>query len=220
MGYRDAYVLYSLIEEDRAVGDKPSGMRHFQTFLDQFPESPWLHVLYGNAQFAKDRDAEAGKEYEEALRLNPALPGVNFRLGYLAFRNNEFVGAEAFFRRELQVSPRHSDASLYLAETLRQLGRQDEAIPYYRAAIALDSRTELAYRALAAALTDKGDLEGAADVLQKAEKEFPSDASFPAQLARIFTRLRRDEEARTQQARFKALREQQRLREKTVEAPR
>jgi len=220
MGYRDAYVLYSLIEEDRAAGDKPSGMRHFQLFLERFSESPWLHVLYGNAHVLKNEDEEAGKEYEEALRLNPRLPGVNFRLGYIAFRNNEHTRAEGYFRQELQLSPRSSDASLFLAETLRQLGRQEEAIPYYRKAIALDPRTELAYRALVAALTGKGDLAGAAEVLQQAEEVFPSDASFPAQLARVLTKLHRDEEARLQQARFKTLMEQQRLREKKVEAPR
>lgn len=217
MGYHDPYVLYSLIEEDQALGDKTTGLRHFQLFLNEFPESPWLHVLYGNAHFQKDRDEEARTEYEEALRGNAKLPGVNFRLGYIAFRKGEAARAEPYFRRELELNDKYSDASLFLGETLRQLGREEESLPYYRRAIALDARSELAYRALVAALTGKGDLTGAAEVLALAEKEFPADPSFPAQLARVLTRLHREEEALHAQARFKTLMQAQRAREKTVE---
>ncbi len=217
MGYRDAYVLYSLIEEDRALGDKPAGMRHFQLLTNQFPDSPWLHVLYADAYMAKDQQSDARKEYEEALRLSPILPTVAFRVGYIHFSNGDYDKAEAYFRRELRVNPSYSDANLFLGETLRQLGRVEAAIPYYRTAVALDSKLELAYRALASALTDEGDLSGALEVLANAGTRFPEDPSFPAQLARIFTRLHRDEEALRQQARFKTLMEQQRRREKGVE---
>lgn len=217
MGYHDPYVLYSLIEEDQSLGDKTVGLRHFQLFLNEFPESPWLHVLYGNAHFLKDRDDEARKEYEEALRGNANLPGVNFRLGYIAFRKGEAARAEPYFRRELELNDKYSDTSLFLGETLRQLGREEEALPHYRRAIALDTRSELAYRALVAVLTGKGDLAGAAEVLARAEKEFPVDPSFPAQLARVLTKLHREEEALHAQARFKTLMQAQRERERKLE---
>jgi tetratricopeptide (TPR) repeat protein len=216
-GYEDPYVLYSLVEEDQALGDKAAGLAHFQLLMARFPDSPWLHVLYANAHMLKDREEEARKEYEEAIALDPKLPGVNFRLGYIAFRNGGHAQAETYFRRELQLNPTYSDANLFLGETLRQLGRAEECLPYYRKAIETDPKSGLAYRALVTVLTDKGDLEGAAAMLTKAETQFPSDPSFPAQLARILTRLHRDDEARRQQARFRTLMEQQRRLEKPVE---
>jgi tetratricopeptide (TPR) repeat protein len=209
LGLQDPYTLYSLIEEDHALGDKTSGLRHFQSFLEHFSDSPWLHVLYANAYAQKDKDEAARKEYQEALRLNPELPGVNFRLGYLMYVSGEYSAAIDCFRKELAINPSYSDASLFLGQSLRQKDRHEEALPYFRQAIALDPRSELAYRALVSALTDKGDLDAAAEVLGKAEKEFPADASFPAQLARILTKLNRQPEALREQEKFRSLKQSQ-----------
>jgi tetratricopeptide (TPR) repeat protein len=220
LGLRDPYALYSLIEEDHAVGDKAAGLHHFRLFLTDFPDSPWLHVLYANAYVQKDNDAEARKEYEEALRLKPDLPAVNFRLGFLLFKDGEYIPAAECFRRELALNPSYSDANLFLGQTLRNLGRGEEAIVHLRKAIALDTRSELAYKALVAALGEKGDLNGAVEILRKAEKEFPADPSFPAQLANVLTRLNREEEALKEQEKFRLLKQSERNREKPVETKR
>jgi tetratricopeptide (TPR) repeat protein len=79
LGFRDPYALYALIEEDHALGDKAAGLRHFQAFATQFPDSPWLHVLYANAYFLKDRGGR--EEGISRSAADPQLPGVNFRLG-------------------------------------------------------------------------------------------------------------------------------------------
>ncbi len=213
LGYQNAAVLYRLVEEDRSLGDKATGLRHFQLLAEQFPESPWLHVLYADAHLAKQQETEARREFDEALRVGVPLPGVAFRAGYLDFRSGRYEQAVALFRRELEWSPSYADASLFLAESLRQLGRGAEAAPYYRKAIALDSGAELAYRALVAELMDEGDLKGAAEVLEKAEQRFPEDASFAAQMARILTKLHRDDEALVHERRYQALREKQRQKE-------
>jgi tetratricopeptide (TPR) repeat protein len=217
LGLRDPYALYSLIEEDHALGDKTAGLPHFQLFLADFPASPWLHVLYANAYVLKNNDSEARKEYQEALRLNPDLPAVNFRLGFLLYKDGDYVSAADYFRKELSFNPAYSDANLFLGQTLRNLGRADEAIVYLRKAIALDSRSELAYKALVAALGEKGDLEGAVEILRTAEKEFPSDPSFPAQLASVLTKLNREEEALQEQEKFRVLKQSESKRERPVE---
>lgn len=205
LGLQDPYALYSLIEEDHALGDKAAGLRHFQLFLTDFPESPWLHVLYANAYVQKHSDAEARKEYEEALRLKPDLPAVNFRLGFLFYNDGEYTPAAECFRKELALNPAYSDANLFLGQTLRNLGREDEAIVHLRNAIALDSRSELAYKALVAAFSEKGDLESALEFLRVGEKEFPADPSFPAQLASVLMKLNREAEALKEQKKFRAL---------------
>ena len=215
LGFRDEYALYALIEEDHALKDKAAGLRHFELFLKEFPDSPWLHVLYANAYMQKDKTMEARKEYQEALRLRPDLPVVNFRLGYLLYQDHEYVSAEECFRRELAVNPSYSDANLFLGQTLRTLGRQDEAIEYFRKAIALDTRSDLAYRALAGILTDQNHLSDAAEILRRAEEQFPSDAGFPAQLAKILGRLNREEEALKEQEKFRLLKQSERSREKS-----
>ena len=217
MGFRDPYALYSLIDEDHALGDASAGVRHFQTMLREFPDSPWLHVLYANAYILKDQDDKARAEYEDALRLKQDLPIVNFRLGYLMYKNGEYARAAEYFRREISLNPSYSDANLFLGQTLRQLDLNQEAVGYLRKALALDSRSELAYRSLAAALTANGDLSGAVEVLLEAEKAFPQDPSIPAQLVKLLTQLNRTNEALREQTTFRLLTESQRNRE--VAAP-
>jgi Tfp pilus assembly protein PilF len=214
---RDPYALYSLIEEDHALGDKAAGLDHFRLFLTHFPDSPWLHVLYANAYVQKGNDAEARREYQEALRLNPDLPAVNFRLGFLFYKEGEYIPAADYFRRELVLNPSYSDANMFLGQTLHHLGRDQEAIVHLRQAIALDGRSELAYKALVAALGEKGDLNRAVDVLRMAEKAFPDDPSFPAQLAGILMKLNREEEALQEQQKFRELKRSERNHAKVPE---
>lgn len=215
-GIREPHALYCLIEEDQALGDKTAGLRHFQLFLQHFPDSPWLHVLYANAYFLKDQAEDSRKEYQEALRLDPRLPGVNFRLGYLLYNSGDYTTAAQHFERELTLNPAYSDASLFLGQALRQLGRDDEAIDRFRQAISLDAGSELAYSALATALTDRSDLAGAAETLAKAELAFPADPRFPALHAKILTRLNRKAEALRAQERYRSLAAAQRSRERQV----
>jgi tetratricopeptide (TPR) repeat protein len=209
--------LYSLIEEDHALGDKAAGLQHFQLFQAELPGSPWLHVLYANAYVQKHDDAEARREYEEALRLKPDLPAVNFRLGFLLYNDGEYAPAAECFRKELALNPAYSDANLFLGQTLRSLGQGDEAIVHLRKAIALDSRSELAYKALVPALSEKGDLESAVEILKLAEKEFPADPSFPAQLASVLTRLNRGQEALKEMEKFRTLKQSDANRGKQLE---
>ena len=217
LGLRDPYALYSLIEEDHEIGDKAAGLQHFRLFLTDFPGSPWLHVLYANAYVQKHKDAEARKEYQAALRLKPDLPAVNFRLGFLLYQDGDYTSAAEYFRKELSLNPAYSDPNLFLGQTLRNLGREQEAIVHLRKAIALDTRSELAYKALVAALGEKGDLGGAVEILRIAEKEFPADPSFPAQLASVLTKLNREEEALREMEKFRVLNQSERNRVRPVE---
>lgn len=205
MGFQTPYTLYALIQEEHALGDKSAGMNHFQLFIDRFPESPWLHVLLGNAYMQKDKNKEAREEYLEALRRDPALPSVNFLVGYLSYQGEQYGIAADYFRKEIGVNPAYADASLFLGESLRQLGRVEDAIAPLRQALVLDPRSALAYKTLGAVLTETGRLEDAAGILEKGEKSFPSDAMFPAQLSRIFARLDRKDDARREAERYRSL---------------
>jgi predicted Zn-dependent protease len=194
-GYHDPFLLYSLIEEDHAAGDKKAGIVHFQLMLQGYSESAWLHMVLGNAAFAVEKDQQARAEYGKALALNPKLPNVNYRLGFLAYQAGEDEPAEKYFREELKIQPEHSDASLFLGETLKRRGKTKEAIPYLRHALAMDPDSSLGYGALATALTETNELPEAVDVLERAEKRFPDEAAFPGQLARVYALLDRKAEA-------------------------
>jgi tetratricopeptide (TPR) repeat protein len=194
-GNEDPYVLYSLIREDKDLGDKAAGLEHFQIMLAHFPNSVWIHILLGDAHFKMAQETEARKEYLIAVHLMPDLFEPNFRLAYIAFEAGEYSSAEQYYRRALAVKPRHTEANTYLGEALRREGRIPEAAEQLRHAIEVDPDAMLAYDSLSKSLSDAGRLQEAADVLGTAENKFPDNSSFPAMRARILNRMGRVEQA-------------------------
>ena len=193
-------VLLQLGRNKEAIAQSSEAIR-----LD--PGSWDAHHELGVALYREGQIDDAVVQYREALRLKSDLPAVNFRLGFLLYEDGDYIPAAECFRQELALNPAYSDANLFLGQTLRNLGREEEAIVHLRKAIALDTRSELAYKALVAALSEKGDLSDAVEVLRIAEKEFPADPSFPAQLARVLTRLNREEEALKEMEKFRGLKQ-------------
>ena len=195
LDHQDPYVLYSLMREDKELGDKAAGVEHFKIMMARFPDSVWIHVLLGDAHFKVSQEAEARQEYLTALKLMPDLFEPNFRLAYLTFEAGEYSSAVQYYRRALAAKPRHTEANLYLGEALRRDHRLPEAIAQLKHAIQLDPNEALAYDSLSKAFADAGRLAEAVDTLRSAEKEFPDNSSFPAMRARILTRMGRTEEA-------------------------
>jgi tetratricopeptide (TPR) repeat protein len=195
-GNEDPYVLYSLMLEDKQLGDKAAGVEHFKIMMARFPDSVWIHILLGDAHFKVSEDAEARQEYLTAVKLSPDLFEPNFRLAYMAFEAGEYRASVEYYRRALAAKPRHTEANLYLGEALRREQKIPEAIAQLRHAIQLDPKAALAYDSLSKTLADAGRLNEAADVLGQAEKEFPNNSSFPAMRARIFNSMGRTEEAK------------------------
>jgi tetratricopeptide (TPR) repeat protein len=195
LGYQDPYVLYSLIEEDHALGDKLAGMQHFQLFLQRFPSSAWMHLLLGDAYSVKGHDDDARREYRQAAKINPDLLEAHYRLGYLAFKAGDDKQAVTEFSKELGLDPNFADAHLFLGETLLRLGRTQAALKHLQKAVELNGSSDLAYHRLAAVLTQTHQLSEAAETLRRGEKKFPNDPMFPAQMATLLRRLGRAEEA-------------------------
>lgn len=195
-GNEDPYVLYSLMQEDRALGDKAAGVEHFKIMMARFPDSVWIHVLLGDAHFKMSEQADARREYMMAVKLMPDLFEANFRLAYMDFQTGDYASAVQYYRRAIAVKPRHAEANVYLGEALRRERKIPEAIEQLRRTIQLDPTAALAYDSLSKALADAGRLPEAVETLRSAEKEFPENSSFPAMRARLLKRMGRTEEAR------------------------
>ena len=195
LGYPDPYVLYVVIEQDLALGDKQGGLQHFQLFDQHFPNSPFLHLLLGDAHLSRNEDAAAEEEYRLALMENPSLPVVHSKLGFLAFTKADYPGAIELFKQEIALAPDFAEPYLYLGLCLRRLENNKEAIPAFERAIALQPKSLNAYRQLASALMQEDQTPHALEVLEAGAKLFPDDQSLQAQLARALTRLGRISDA-------------------------
>jgi tetratricopeptide (TPR) repeat protein len=199
-GRKDPYVLYALIEEDHALGDREAGLKDFTTLERDFPDSAWLHLLLGRACADRHDLPGATREYRAAVAAGPSIPVAHFLLGRLAFDRGAYSEAESDFREEIRLDPTFADPHLYLGETLIRQTKNAEAIEQLKQAIALNPKSSLAYQALATAEDAAGQPDAALATLRKGQQRFPNDAAFPAQLARRLLRQGRAAEADQQGA--------------------
>lgn len=185
LGNDDPYVLYALIEQDRALHDAKEGLQDFQAFSERFPHSAWLHLLLGNAYTSRHDNTGAEAEYRQAVQLDPKLPLAHFQLGRIAFNRSDYSQALQDFETEIGVDPAFGEAYLYAGTSLRRLGKNSQALPYLEKAVARDPNSPLTYRELAVAQMQAKQLRAAVKTLEEAEHRFPGEPAFPAQLARL-----------------------------------
>lgn len=119
---------------------------------------------------------EARAEAAEALRLNP-----HDELAYGALNDllprTDFVDRAAFLTKALQVDPDSAAANDWMAQLLRDVGRNREAEPLYRRALALDPLSPSAAATLIFGLAGTGRVEEAWALAQHAMILFPYGSS-------------------------------------------
>jgi eukaryotic-like serine/threonine-protein kinase len=96
------------------------------------------------------------------------------------------AAALAAFEKAIEAEPRAADLLDEAGFLLAVLGRHDEAIPRFRAALALDARYAPAHFHLGVALWLKRDPDGAIPALQQAVRLQPANAEYRARLAFMF----------------------------------
>jgi superkiller protein 3 len=200
MGYEDPYVLYALIEQDRVLGDREAGLRHFTVFSERFPDSPWLHLLLGNAYASRHDVTNAETEYRQAEQHDPNLPALNYALGRLAFDRADYVTAGENFRKEIELNPGFGQAYFYLGVVLRRRGKTADSLPFFAKAAERDPNFAPTYTELASAQIELEKLQDALHTLLTAKEHFPNDADFPAQLSHLLDGMGRQQEAKEESA--------------------
>ena len=153
------------------------------------------------ADVARPRAAAA---VASALRLDPALSEAHAAAGYImSVWEFDWVGAEAAFRRALELSPSNADAYDLYGRMCRSLGRFDEALELIRRAQELDP---LAHRTdVANALLRAGRYEEAVLEAGRAVEFQPGDARAHATLAWAYLKQGKAEEGLAELERAVAL---------------
>lgn len=103
------------------------------------PESAWGHFANAEVQESLQHYDTAIHEYENALKAEPGMPGVHYRLGrvlLLASQSPESMEkASQAFEQELRVSPGNADAAYELGEIFRRQENYDAARDYFSRAV-------------------------------------------------------------------------------------
>ena len=129
-----------------------------------------VHALHRLALACVHTNAidEASANIGLALEIAPERAELWEHAGLIAALKREYVRAEAYYRRAIDIAGSTTTLNRNLVDSLRQLGWLPEAKAHYRKAIDLDSELHHAIRALARISKELGETNNAAEYWLKA----------------------------------------------------
>jgi Flp pilus assembly protein TadD len=137
---------------------------------------------------------QARQDLEEALKLNPRLPGLYTQVGTARDKTGDVKDAEAAFREALKSNPDDFEANLYLGAILYKRRDIDEARGYLDRALRLKPADSMARYEAAMLKSTSGDYETAARELELLVKDDPDWLEPHVELATLYYRLHRPED--------------------------
>jgi tetratricopeptide (TPR) repeat protein len=175
------------------------------------PESWRVHRVLGQALAEADRHLDSITEYELAIKLAPAQPGLHEELGSEYRNANKIPEAEQAFQTELEIDPYNALARYKLGAIAIEQGNGAKAKELIEAALKEKPGLIHADYNLGRAEMMLGEDDAAVGHLQKAatddsDPEVVEQAWY--QLGIIYRRLRRMDDARNAMAMFQKLKDE------------
>jgi serine/threonine protein kinase/tetratricopeptide (TPR) repeat protein len=132
--------LYIEAEYARGIeGDGARANRLLLELTDKYAQEKYAFYEIGRHSYRAGRYADAVREFEKAVALDPTFgPAFNL-LGYAHGRAGDFVRAEAALERYIALYPGDPNPVDSLAELYIRMGLLDKAESKYREALALRS---------------------------------------------------------------------------------
>jgi serine/threonine-protein kinase len=135
---------------------------------------------------AQEAYAKARAAAERALTLSPELAAAHLARGWLLLRGNfDWRGAEAEFRRAMELAPNDGDAKFQLGIGLAAFGEGEQAIELMRQALATEPLRALWYTWLATYLSGLNRLDEAERAIRTALELQPVAAYYHQRLTII-----------------------------------
>jgi tetratricopeptide (TPR) repeat protein len=104
----------------------------YQKILEQNPKVPGIHFRLGRVALSKSESpantADAKKEFEEELKLDPTNAAAEFSLGEIARRGGQWSEAIPHFTNASKLDPGFAEAFLALGMSLNSAERYSEAV--------------------------------------------------------------------------------------------
>lgn len=142
------------------------------------PDPAPAHLQWGNTWARVGRDADAEKEYRDALRMSPDLPEAHDHLGALLLRQGRTAEAIPELQVGAAAMPFDFRVRRSLAEAFEAIGRIDDALAVRREALDLSGGAPEDELALATTLGMAGRYAEAYRLFRDLEPALGSDPLF------------------------------------------
>ena len=177
------------------AGRRREGVERLEKVAKQ-GNSADAYLLAGSTLLDLNDFELARRDLEEALRLDPKLPGVYTLTGTARDKTGAVKEAEEAFREALKINPDDFEANLYLGAILYKRRDLDQAKPYLDKALRLNPTSSMARYESAMLESTSGQYEAAAQALEKLVKDDPTWLEPHIELASLYYRLHRPEDGR------------------------
>ena len=175
------------------------------------PNSWRVHQVLAQADAESDRHTDAIAEYEAAIKLAPRQPGLHEELG-IEYRNaGQIEAADAQYRAELDIDANNHGARFKLGTLQLERGRPEEAKKLIETALQQNPNLPDAHYYLGRAQMQLGNNEEALasfKVVLSSNPDSEIEQQTYYQLANIYRRLHRMDEAKAALAQFENLKQQ------------
>lgn len=178
-----------------ALADRQNDLRaaekHFAIAARLQPKSPEMRNNYGAILLRIGRVAEAAKEFEASLSINPGQPSAQINLAQIYFAKGspaDLRAAEKLFEKAFAAAP-DVEIARALAVTALRLGETERAARSYRQYAELGKNSVLPNSErveLGAALSESGLYAEAVAELEAALAVAPDDAKIITLLSRVY----------------------------------
>ena len=158
----NSYPAHELNAESLELQGKwDDAAKEYQQILKQNPDLPGIHFRMGRLLLSKpnppaDVGAQARKEFEQELKIDPSNAEAEFILGELARQDQQWDEAVKHFSRATQLDAGFGDALLGLGASLIATKKFAEAVPPLEAAVKLQPTNPVAHYNLATAYSRSG----------------------------------------------------------------
>lgn len=117
--------------------------------LGQLPPSPELHELKARIYSNQKKYSEAAAELRKALELSPADARLKKDLALSLQLGQDYVAALPLFQELLHQQPDSAEFNYFVGDTLLDLQRSKEALPFLKRAVLRDPKSPAVHKALA-----------------------------------------------------------------------
>ena len=175
------------------AGRSKEGMERIDKLAQQ-TQSAEAYKGAAEAQLNLEAFDNARRDVEEALRLNPHLPGLYTLSGLIAADLGDYQGAAAAFEKELEADPHNFQAQFQLGAVLYLQRKLDAARAHLERALEIRPGSPQALYELARVKLAQGQAEAAVKDLERVERADPKWLEPRVELAALYYRLKRPQD--------------------------
>lgn len=205
---QDRNAVQVALEMDKVFGDDPEVLYNNERIYGNYafltiqklktvaPNSAWRHLAAAEAQESQDNYPVAIAEYRVVLRMDPARPGIHYKLGrtlldkwHTSQQPEDLAAAKQEFGLELTLDPANSNAAYEIGEIDRQAGQLNDAQAFFEKAVTYHPDFAEAQIGLAVVLSSRGKWQEALPHLERAVALRPDDDVAWYRLSQVYRAL-------------------------------